>query len=285
MRFRAVVGNDEKIQRTFYVGSTATDVTGALAVTVTREDGTVLTGANATDEAGTGVYSFTLDDVTHTSRLDVLTLTWTGLFGGLTRKWVDQVDVVGNRMFELAELKNLPTALNPVPTDETLEAARRQVEDAIEEATGRAWIRRYARDRFDGTGKVKTFLTKTPARALIAVKFDGSTQDTAGWTLQANTGQLRTDGDAIPTANAGQNIDVLYEHGADNPPDDLRLAGLRWARHLIAGPASELPDRAMQVSYDWGSYRLTMASVEYPSGLPDVDAVIGRYCYSGPLVG
>lgn len=283
MRFRAVVGNDATLRRTFYVGSTPADASGSVTVAVTREDGSVLTGGTASS-VGSGVYTFALGNASHTSRPDVLTVQWTGTWSDGAHRVVDSVDVVRSRMFELAELKNFPTALNPAPTDEALEVARRQVEDAIEDKTRRAWFRRYARDRFNGDGSSTTArLSRWPARALISVKVDGVVQTITSWTID-EFGLVNTGGVPFAAAAAGQNVDIQYEHGADDPPDDLRRAALQWARHLLAAPSSELTDRANMVQYDWGSFRLNQASVQYPSGLPEVDATVERYDRREPFV-
>lgn len=287
---RVLVGNDATTRTTFYSGDTPADATGDVTVTVTRDDGTVLAGGTATN-ASTGVYEFDLADATHTSRLDVLTVTWAGLIAGSTQVKTTQVEVVGGFYVELGEIRSLPKLgdSGKFPL-EALEDARNWFETLAEEHCGVAFVPRYARDLVDGNDRYELLLNRLYPRSLIGVTVDGVTTSTTGWQLYPS-GRLSRDhlgSFAVPTSTTiGRNIAVSYTHGYDRPPADLRDVALLAIRDkLLADREGREAGRVLSQTNEFGgTTRFALPGSDRPTGIPDVDTVLNRYVERVPVIG
>lgn len=299
---RAQKATDYTITASLYAADeeTLTDATGDVTVTVARADGTALTGGTIGSNNGTtGKYDFTLDASTHLGQYDNLKVTFTATVSGNTIVEDYYVKVVGRRFFKIAALRELPsiqdTTLFP---NARLKTARDVAEDFIEDFTETAWVPQYRREIYDGldgaglynqvnerayasrTGVL--FLYGVPARSLIKVVVDGTTQTTTGWTL-SKEGRIVANDATFPSATVGQNIEVQYEWGYDEPNGDLVTAALRLTRHLILNYESSIPDRARMMQTEWGLFHLDVANVDRPTGLPEVDAILCRYRHESPV--
>lgn len=283
---RALVGNDQKVLFDTYAADdeTLTDAAAVPAVSVSREDGTILTtAASSTDEAGVGHYSYTLTAATHLTRVDELKLDWAYTLASATRAETTYVKVVRARFFKLAELRALK-GLSSVTTypNATLALMRDVAEDFVEEFCKEAFVPQYRRDVFDGDNCQTLYLPRVHVRSLISVKLAGVTMDTTGWTV-SRSGRIRTTG-AVFTAGvpAGQNVAVQYELGRSGPPHDLKNATLRLARHITLNLETSIPDRARMMQTEFAMFQLDVASEDKPTGVPEIDAVLIRYREAQP---
>lgn len=281
MIVRVLKGNDYKLTHTFYAQDeeTATDATGTVTVSVTREDGTVLTGGTVSVNNGTtGQYDFTLTAATHLGELDELSVRWTATVAGRSVSETDLVKVIGARYFSLSELRSIKgLASTTAFPNKLLQQARDIVEEFIDNFTTHAWVPTYKREVFDGDSTGELFLSETHTRRLIKLTINGTAQTTSAWSLSVS-GRIRTDGTIfIQNIPARQNIVVCYEWGDPFPPLDLKKAALTLARHMLLSTDSSIPDRARMLQTEFGMYQLDTASEDKPTGLPDVDAVLMRY--------
>lgn len=281
------------ISRTFYLDEVATDATGTVGVSVTRQDGSVVQTVNASGPTA-NVYSFTF---VGSDTLDELDLTWTATVGG-DAIILDQdiIQVVGGFYFGLSEAR----AIDPKFTDParfTLQQIidrRTEVEDECERMCGQAFVPRYARDTLSGNGGNALKLLWPRLRRVVSITVGGNAY-TAGQIAVYGPdplGVLRFDlgrGIVMGTSSglassyaAGWtrgvgNIVVEYEHGMDRPPTDIvRGAKLRM-KSLLLTQQSPLPDRAERIATT--EVGVVMLAVErYDStGIPTVDACYGRY--------
>ena len=277
MSKRVRIDTPATLSATFYDsdGESAVDP-GTVTVTITRSDGSAVVTGAATSGSGAAARTYSLAAQT---RLDHLTVVWSGSLGG--RRVTTAVEVVGAFYAELGEIRALDALSNTsnYPTAK-LERARNQAEDAFEDVTGVAWVRRHARELLDGTGVPRLTLGHQEPRSLIAVSIDGAAAaDLTAFRLYPFSVVERTAGATWPkeAAGGGQNVVVEYTHGFDEPPADLREAFLVYVRDRLLMGNSRIPDRASLMSTDFGTFSLVTAGGQRYTGLPDVDAVLQRY--------
>lgn len=249
---------------------------GTVTVTITRSDGSALVTGAATTGTGAAARTYALAAQT---RLDHLTVVWTGSVGG--RRLTTNVEVVGAFYAELGEIRALDalTSTTSYPTAK-LARARSQAEDVFEAVTGVAWVPRHARDVLDGTDEVRLVLSHQQPRSLIAVSIDGTVQaNLALFRIYPYAVIERTAGLTWPreASGGGQNVIVEYLHGFNEPPADLKEAFLVYVRDRLLMGNSRIPDRASLMTTDFGTFNLVTAGGTRYTGLPDVDAVLQRY--------
>jgi hypothetical protein len=168
--------------------------------------------------------------------------------------------------------------------DATMEA----VELRIERFHGHAWTPRTTVEdrRSDGTYAVR--LSRLPCRQLVSVSVDGEQQDVSGWRVwesgRLERYPLTPGGRPIPR---GSRVRVEYEHGDDEPPQELLDAAIRAVAQLVAHHMNprvgertetiETPDGHV-INFaglpDWGRGR--------PFGMPDVDMVVNSFAEGVP---
>jgi hypothetical protein len=253
------------ISESWYQGATIQDP-GTVAVTVTRDDGTIVTTGTA---AGTGATPRTFQlTAADTASLDRLTATWTSpTLGTLTTV----IEVVGDFLFTINEAHNAGLASY---SDDQIAGARTRVEQAIEDACGLAFVPRYDRAMLNGDG---TTLLRLGRPFLRRVRWASTV--TAGVT----TALLTTDLSMLSISTAGfvsgytwpsgyGNVLVGFEHGMDRPPETVRAAALDYARFLLTQDTS-IDSRVTQLQTDDG----TLVFGGGQTGLPGVDRVIDQY--------
>ena len=80
-----------------------------------------------------------------------------------------------------------------------------------------------------------------------------------------------------------RNVEVVYEHGIQPVPAEIRLAGLRLLRDQLV--KSPLDDRATSQAGEFGTFSLATAGRNGSYfGLPLVDEVLNRYRERVPVV-
>jgi hypothetical protein len=269
------------LQETFSAGA----ADGTVTVTVTRADGTALTSGPATHGAG-GVYTFTLAPQ---AALDLLTVTWTGAWSAVTQSIVSYAEIVGGNLFAIADARafddRVLSDLTKYP-DVDIREARERATDLFESVCGVSFVPRYGRDTLDGTGTSTIRVLKSKVNRVISASINGAAMtagDLAGLTIYRSSDIVRYSGVWNgPTASAGQNVVIAYEHGYVTPPTDIRRAALTLARYELV--SNDVSDRMVAFDNDLGSVRLSVPGYNYPTGLPVVDATLNRYRSSVLLV-
>lgn len=266
-------GDASTMELTLYVGTTPTDATGTVTVEVTDEAGDVVvpsTGASL-EGVGTGTYSI---PIPAQSQLNRLYATWTGTLDGSAFERTTIADVVGGVYFEIAELRE-QSGLDDesIFSDALLVNARAAAEDLIETATGLAWVRRYRREVRDGPDSCSLIVKMYPE--VIAASVSGTSVSPEAY----------DDGELYLSSGWGcirRSIIVEYEHGLRVPPEDLRRATLRYARVVALDFKSRIPERAIQMNTEAGSFQLALASRERPTGYPEIDAILQQHDHRLP---
>lgn len=241
-------------------------------------------GAGVTVDSGVPTHSshpliYALD-ATLLEKLDTYTLVWGGEIDGNPWEWVDEVELVGGYLFEIAEIRAFDRTFenaNKYPT-QTLRDVRTAVEQVIEGPTaGRiAFVPRGRRVTVNGNGvsagqRVPDFAVREiysasiNGTALTETEIDAIVCDD-NWLWRS-----------VSQAWAGghRNVELHYAHGLDRVPAPIKRAALILAREYLV--TSPLPGRATATSIGDQMFRLTVAGRDGVTGLPDVDAAIAQH--------
>lgn len=270
------------LDHTFYVGETGTVSSTTVAVAITDANGTAVTSGNATS-AGAGRYTFPLPPQ---AALALLTVAWSATIAGAAVVETDEVEIVGGRFFTLPEARSSDSSLKDVgkyPTAE-LERVRLEVEQECEEICDRSFFPRYKRVVLDGTGTSELMLSGSDIRLIRSVTMAPrvgqtfiafSVSELAALAVTPDRVLKRTDS-RIFTAGRS-NVVVEFEYGLDRIPKDLQRATFTRLRDRLNMSKTGVPDRALSYTTpDGTSYRLDQPGA-YKTGIPDVDALYGRY--------
>lgn len=271
------------LRRTFYLDEVGTPAGGAVAVSVTRYDGTVIDAAVATGPDVNQAYSYTFPgrDV-----LDELVVTWSATVSGdaivLDQ---DRIEIVGGFYFGIAEGRAVDSALSNTtryPTSKLIEA-RTYTEDECELITEQAWVPRFCRETLSGPPVGPLFTSYPFIRAIRAITVNGSVYGVgqlAGLTFSDNGVIYAASGahwGSVYTPGSNS-VTIEYEHGHDRPtPDVLRGAKTRF-KSLVLASQSALSDRAertVAVDQTGGTVVYGSPSAE-KTGIPETDAAYAR---------
>lgn len=261
------------VSHTFYVDETPTDATGAVAWTLTRFDGTSVASGNASGPTS-HVYSVV---VPAQANLDALSLTWTATVAGSTVTARDVIEVVGGFIFNLADARAMPPALDTDRYPTALLAAKRVgVETECETICGQAFVPRFARVALSGADGTYVVLPRRNVTAVRSITVSGTAIDVDDVWWKPSGIISRNRGNGYWPAGAG-NVVVEFEHGMEYPPEDLREAAMQRLRSRLTLTDSGVPQRAISFSIaDGGVYRLSTPS-RTRTGVPEVDATYERY--------
>ncbi len=261
-------------------GSGAVVDPGTVTVTVTRHDGTVLFQRAA---SGSGANPRTVSlDASDLSQLDRLTVTAeASAFGEASAV----IPVVGGPLFWVSEARDFDQGQLADPVrfpDDVLIQLRTRIREAFTSVTGRRFVPELVTVTLDGTGTGTLLLPDVEITAIRSVE----TRVGATWT--AWTADELADLVVIPPGAIGYtsgvwpdapgSVRVTYEAGMARVPLEIRRAALRLAASYMGALSSNLPDRALSLSDELGTFRLATPGVGGSwFGLPEVDAVLQRY--------
>lgn len=294
---RVLKGSDVTVTSPTFVaadGETPTDCDTTPTVTVTRDDGTVLDvpTVDAAD-TGDGEYNALLLASKHTTRVDLLTLTWTGEVGSKTQVYGQEVEVVGAHIVTLNELRSLPGLESSAKvSSDLLRELRDEFTDRAEDYCGTSFVPRYRRDVIKGSGSVNLLLSRTfPTTILSASSTDTSGTVTAftvtNWDPQ-DSGLLVTDGDAFTSTTYGErNLSVAYEYGLTSCPPAIKRACKDYVRAKALEQGSRVGrDLIRETSPDGFSQQWSTPdpAAGRPTGLLDVDAALNSFGRAAPSV-
>lgn len=228
---------------------TPTDCGSTPTCTVTRADGTALTAATVTAAAGDGRYTAAIT-TTHTSRVDTLTIVWTGTVDSHTQVYTSELEVVGGRYAQIPELRAMPNLENTGKfTTAMLLEELENCEDIVERITGVAWVRRYARESLQGDGTGSLLLRWPKAASVIAVTVDGVAQTVSEFSVDGRL--LVWESKTFPVSSDGApNVIVDYEHGYQVPAPKLAREVKKWCRNELLARFSDQPSDQIRQVFD-----------------------------------
>lgn len=274
---RVIVGQDAKVLSPLFFDDdenpAAADSTPAVAVT--NAAGTTLAAPTVTAAPTTGRYTAALTDTVHAAQLDTLTLTWTATVSGSTRSLTQYVDVVGGRLFSIAELRSEPSLSDPAmfPTS-LLGQIRDEVEDYVEQWCGVAFNPRFTQETLYGGGGWILRPSWARGRTVRTVTVDGVESTAASWTFD-DAGYLRYTG----WVQQGVPIVVGYTHGWDAPPPRLLRVALGWARREVLARSAKVAPDMLSETIDGSTirYALPDPAAGRPTGVLALDPVLQEY--------
>lgn len=266
-------------------------VTAPATVTITDGDGTEVVSAAAATIAGDGKTLSYVTDPTKLAAYDSYTVVWSARYGAATLSWQTALEVCGGHLFSIATFQAQGGRLDTLTAAQVREA-RRQAEDRFETECDVAFVPRAARVTVKAEDVYKLLLPHVALRELYAVTVDDGTTETVLTETQLATIQIgdelagagvayREDGDLW---GKGDTVTLYYAHGYDRPAPHVSDAVMKLAREYVA-PDGALPPRATSLSTDIGTFRISVASREHPTGIPDVDSVIELVGRKRPPVG
>lgn len=270
--------------------------TGNVAVVVKDVDETTVGSGNAAAGTETGVYTYALPSAV-TGNLGEYQATVTYTLSGSTVTRVVGIDVVGDYLFELHELRDRDRNLRNEQNypAEALRQAREIATQELETAAMVSFSTRARKVTLSGDGTKELMLPDARVTSVVSVTlYDEDTgvdddEDILGDELtdievRTDAGVLvRTDGAVFPWGS--NNVEIEYLHGYETAPAKIREAALILAVESLV--ASGLPARATSQSTDLGEFRISVANEDLnrPTGIPAVDAAIQKYGYRRPSTG
>lgn len=265
------------LSHTFRSDEGLVDASGPVTYDVNRLDGTDVVNGTTTHD-GLGTYSFPLPGQ---SNLDTYSLDWSGSFVGSTVTIRDYIEIVGDFIFTLSEVREAHRGLSDIVRMPTARLAykRTGVEQEAERIAGRAFVPRFARFALSGDGTSELQLPDVDIRAIRSVKMSAGAGSYVAFTadqlaaIRKDSGAgiiVRADGDVF--IDGTENVIIEYEYGLDVPPQDVRDAAILRMRSYIAASKVNIPDRTVSyVSTEGAVYRLGTAGARR-TGIQDVDS-------------
>jgi hypothetical protein len=246
-------------------------------VTVVDGAGATIAGVTVAHEAD-GIYTATVPART---TVDRLTATFEADVAGFGRTVAVPVDVTAERLVPLWRLREdevLTDLTTPVllhVADTVEEWLRNALKfPAVVEAWRGSWAERYPTHRL----RIPGVLYPVDVYSLAALDDPYNVADVrvvdTGIEWQPGGAGFLT-GSAQGIAFPATTYTAHVAHGLTDPGEDLRRAAAILARYTAR--ISNLPERARRILTENTEIDLSMPSPDRPTGLPDVDAVIGRY--------
>lgn len=256
--------------------------TGALTVGIVDSDGAVIQAPGGATTGGSSPYSFASTAVM-AAQLGVWTCTWTEAGTGATH--VTVVEVIGGFYFTVAEARAAIPDLADTTTypTATIQQVRREVEEEFEQITKLSFVPRYVKDTFHVAqpGAWLWLHRQQPIAIRSVINYLGdawTAGDIANVTLTPE-GRMQALRFFVPPVTVG------FTHGLNRPPEAVKRAAMSRLRYHLNKGNSGIPDRATSFTVtDAGTYRLDTPDA-FSTGMPDVDAVLGRYGRRGNGIG
>jgi hypothetical protein len=287
----------------FYLDELPTDATGAVTVSITRENGSAVQSGSATGPDASHAYTFTFQG---SDTLDRLTVSWAATVGG-DAVVLDQdvIEVVGGFYFGLAEARNIDAVfLNTAryPTADVVDV-RRDTEDEAERICEQAFVPRFERETLSGRPREPHLRLKWPLLRKVRALTVGTTVWTSdqltaigsdplgiirpgrAWWWLGGIDPLYQYASYWPYGNG--NIVIEYEHGMDRPPSDIvRGAKLRWKSLMFERKSrSPLPSQTERSQTTEQGVTTLAIEGQKSTGIPTTDACYSRWLSPRPDFG
>jgi hypothetical protein len=268
----------------------------AVAVTITDSAGVALTGSpfagtpvlDDDDQPCPGAFTVAVP-VAQAGVLDVYTVDAEYTIDDADpQRRRSQFEIVGGFLFGLQKLRDSDDELgddaDDPPPAQVLRDARDGAMDRFEHRCRPSFWRRGRRVRLDGKGLEVLVLPDLYPQEIISISVDGValTSDQLAVLTVYEWGGLGLTADVWPRGY--RNIELFYEHGLDSSPQVVSSAGVKLAKSYVI--KSPIPDRATSESTGDGStWRVSVAGRDGPTGIPEVDAILGEFEGGGIVVG
>jgi len=283
-----------RIETRDYDGNLATP-SGSVTVNVSDKLQNEIVQTGTASATSTGVYELTLGNDVITE-LGPYEATAIYTISGATSSVTYAVEVIGNHLFEIGELREMDNSLSSSTTytPAQIRKARDEATQRIENAAQVPFSRRIKRATLSGDGTTRLMLDDTDIIEVMSVEIYGEDVGTdlidedftaielADVEIDAKEGVLvRTDHD---WPEGHDNIIVEYEYGYQTTPGPVRRAAMLLAIEALV--PSSLPPRATAQSTDLGDFRISLANPDAgrDTGIPEVDAVIAQYGRRRPRI-
>lgn len=284
-------GAAEVLSLTVYADGVAVDP-GVTTVGVVAEDGTEIVAAG-TATSGTGANARTLTlTSSHTADLGRWTITWVTTSRGTL---ITRAEVVAAHLFSIAEALSFDTmsAMQNASAAAIAETRYRILED-FESICGAAFVPRWDRRVFDGTGRCWMRLPWLRVREVLAVEY--REYGGAAWTAYSaddladiyisDTGTIEREARGVFTAGR-RNVRVTYVYGWESTPPPIRRAALMMAAYEMT--QQQMNQRAISVSTPTGTEQLWTPGYSGRGAaltpLPEVDRILRMPEYNDRVPG
>lgn len=289
-----LVDTPATIEARFYADGVLTN-DNPVTIGITKADGTALVASGtATTNPSTGVYRYPLTS-THTAELNLLTATWTGA----SQLQVTKVEIVGDHLFNLVDLRALrvagstpfSTSASPLFSDTQIMEARAATLDEFRAILGFHPVPRFCRETKDGDGRPSVILTDPGLKAskLLSVTVDGAVRSLADYTLKPPGILLATSGyrasGNFPDGIA--NVTVEYVSGWSRIEGEGSHAAMTWAAKYLQpsgfsnATTVTTPDG---MSYSYVPSEVGRGGYRRHTGIRDLDEWLNRHSQAGALV-
>jgi hypothetical protein len=179
-------------------------------------------------------------------------------------------------------------------TDATIEAAILEAVILIDDYTGTSWESDTWSITVDGTNTNRLSL-EDPfngqrrilfPRSITSVTVDGVSEiaESASWGLFPE-GFIIRDSGTFTYTKPGRNIVIAGTAAVTlTVPVDIALVARTLARQYTLDTVSRVDDRAVMMTTEVGTIRLSQPGKRWPTGMPQLDAILNRRRHRGPAV-
>jgi len=273
--------------------------TYALSVAAADEDGAPVTptapvAIEVFDGTGTSVYEGSATPalglltaavpVAELVQLDTYTCTWTD-DAPSPLQFQSCFELCGGHLFTVADMRDHDPAFASVAKypEAKVRQGRLQAEMRFECAACLAYTPRARRISVPGDGTFRLRLPDNAIRSLVSVSIDAvalSADELAELVIR-EWGAV--DRPSTKVWTAGKTVAAHYLHGLDYAPEPVVTACKLLARDYLM--RSSLSSRATSETTDVGTFRVSVAGLGRPTGLPEVDEVAREFGRARPNIG
>jgi hypothetical protein len=209
--------------------------------------------------------------------VNLLSVTWAGAFGGVDQALTYDVEVVGEVLFTVSELRNFgDRALADEATypDEDLISTRSRITEDFAKYCGVSFVPRYGLATLDGSGRNTAWLPNIRTTAVLHGSANGTplSEGELADVFVYPTGKI----EKIGRWNCGnRNLVIGYQHGYEEPPAAISRAGLILARYEMV--RTDVAERMVTFANELGTIRLSVPGPGQHTGIPIVDETLVTY--------
>lgn len=251
--------------------------TGAVTVTLTRDDSTVAADAVTVSEGATGEHRFTVAPAL-TGSVERYQAAWRGELDGVQQTIATTtLEVAGGPLFTLAQARTLELDHAAY----LIEHARLLAEDLLEHASGVAFSTRYGRARLDGNGQRELLLPAPRVQQVLACAVDGESVDVDELVVLEDEGVVHR---AAGWPSGVRNVDIAFAHGHRAPFPLASRPALLLAERMLTRDRGALSSRATSITNEAGTQLLVVAGMRgMLTDIPEVNAFLGEFDHGSPF--
>ncbi len=291
------------LRKTWEVDGSATDVGDVTIGIVDGNGDEIVAVLTATTNNADGTYTYSLADQ---SNPDQLTITW--IRTDTSAELIDRVELVGNWLFTESQARafrakadatsaNIPLASASEYTDAMIADGRLEIQDLLEQWTGRSWVPRYCRVELQGNSSPILPLGGIPRTSdgfslnrsgrtndiaqLLTLTVGGTSQTVTNYVVDPIGNNLISKSATFPLATRANpyNVIVEYVYGMPTIVDGVDRIALKLLVDRLV--PSSFPDRALSVDNDFGTTRFVQPGgpMNNVSSIPEVNDWVHRHNY------